>query len=58
LAQRAVNGERHHPASNALWFFRPAGACPPRGSTRLTAGATRAIVFIFPITPLVRESIR
>ena len=25
LAQRAVNGERHHPASNALWFFRPAG---------------------------------
>jgi N-acetylmuramoyl-L-alanine amidase len=28
LAQRAINGERQHPASNALWFFRPAGGCP------------------------------
>jgi N-acetylmuramoyl-L-alanine amidase len=30
LAQRAVNGERQHPASNALWYFRPVGPCPPK----------------------------
>lgn len=28
LAKRVVNGERQHPASNALWFFRPTGPCP------------------------------
>jgi len=28
LARRAVNGERQHPATNALWFFRPTGDCP------------------------------
>ncbi|MFC5469946.1 cell wall hydrolase [Cohnella suwonensis] len=28
LAERAINGERHWPASNALWYFRPTGACP------------------------------
>src|SRR5690606_5590503 len=58
LAQRAVNGERHHPASNALWFFRPAGECPPPGSTRPTAGGIKAIAFTFPIMPPVRESTR
>lgn len=28
LARRVINGERQHPASNALWFFRPSGGCP------------------------------
>lgn len=29
LARKAVRGQRHHPASNALWFVRPPGrACP------------------------------
>ncbi|MGM0881974.1 MAG: cell wall hydrolase [Bacillota bacterium] len=28
LAKRIINGERQHPASNALWFFRPSGNCP------------------------------
>jgi N-acetylmuramoyl-L-alanine amidase len=29
LARRVVQGERQHPATNSLWFFRPPGAtCP------------------------------
>ena len=28
LARRVVNGERQHPATYALWFFRPTGECP------------------------------
>jgi N-acetylmuramoyl-L-alanine amidase len=29
LARRAVNGERLWPAEFSLWYFRPAGDCPP-----------------------------
>lgn len=28
LARRNVQGEQQHPASHALWFFRPDGPCP------------------------------
>ena len=28
LARKAINGERYHPASNSLWYFRPEGNCP------------------------------
>lgn len=28
LARRAAQGERTHPGSHALWFFKPDGACP------------------------------
>lgn len=28
LARRVINGERRWPATNALWYFRPAGSCP------------------------------
>lgn len=28
LARRAAMGERTHPATHALWFFRPDGPCP------------------------------
>ncbi|WP_338786581.1 cell wall hydrolase [Metabacillus sp. FJAT-53654] len=28
LARRVINGERFHPASYSLWFFKPSGACP------------------------------
>ncbi|MBM7567414.1 cell wall hydrolase [Paenibacillus sacheonensis] len=29
LAKRVINGERQWPATNSLWYFRPAGSCPP-----------------------------
>ena len=30
LARRMVQGEQQHPATHALWFFRPPGdVCPP-----------------------------
>ena len=28
LARRAAMGERTHPATHALWFFKPEGPCP------------------------------
>ncbi|NBD26225.1 cell wall hydrolase [Paenibacillus glycinis] len=28
LAKRVINGERRWPATNALWYFRPANSCP------------------------------
>lgn len=29
LARRSVNGERHWPGKFSLWYFKPAGECPP-----------------------------
>jgi len=48
LAQRAVNGERHHPASNALWFFRPAGECPPTWFNQTHSGRYKSHCFYIP----------
>lgn len=28
LAERVIRGERIHPATFALWYFRPSGDCP------------------------------
>jgi N-acetylmuramoyl-L-alanine amidase len=28
LAEKVIDGKRYHPASFALWFFRPEGDCP------------------------------
>ncbi|MBP1931717.1 cell wall hydrolase [Ammoniphilus resinae] len=28
LAKRVINGERIHPATYSLWYFRPEGNCP------------------------------
>lgn len=48
LAQRAVNGERTHPASNALWFFRPAGSCPSTWYNQSNTGRFKAHCFFAP----------
>lgn len=29
LARKVIQGRKYHPATNALWFIRPYGACPP-----------------------------
>ncbi|GGA47968.1 cell wall hydrolase [Paenibacillus physcomitrellae] len=48
LAQRAINGERTWPASNALWFFRPAGDCPATWYNQQNVGRYKAHCFFAP----------
>jgi len=48
LAQRAINGERQWPASNALWYFRPVGACPATWYDQAQTGRFKAHCFFSP----------
>ncbi|WP_199620575.1 cell wall hydrolase [Paenibacillus alkalitolerans] len=48
LARRAINGERQHPASNALWFFRPDGGCPGQWYNQPNTGRFKAHCFFAP----------
>ena len=48
LAQRVVNGERTHPATNALWFFRPTGSCPATWYNQRNTGRFKAHCFFAP----------
>ncbi len=48
LAQKAVNGERYHPASNSLWFFEPGGACPAQWFNQWNVGRYKAHCFFAP----------
>ncbi|RCX23606.1 N-acetylmuramoyl-L-alanine amidase [Fontibacillus phaseoli] len=48
LAQRVINGEKIRPASNALWFFRPAGACPGTWYNQSNTGRFKAHCFFAP----------
>jgi len=48
LARRAINGERHHPATNSLWFFRPAGDCPAQWYGQWNVGRFKSHCFYAP----------
>lgn len=48
LAQRVINGERQHPASNSLWFFRPTGPCPAQWYNQPNTGRYKAHCFFSP----------
>lgn len=48
LARRVINGERQHPASNALWFYRPTGTCPPQWYNQRNTGRYKAHCFFAP----------
>lgn len=48
LARRVIGGERTHPASNALWFFRPTGACPPTWWDQRNSGRFKKHCFFVP----------
>src|SRR5690625_7502372 len=41
LARKVIQGERFHPASNALWFFEAVGACPAQWHGPWNAGRDR-----------------
>jgi N-acetylmuramoyl-L-alanine amidase len=48
LAQKVVNGERYHPASFSLWFFRPEGSCPPQWYNQRNTGRHKSHCFFAP----------
>lgn len=48
LAKRVLNGERFHPATNALWFFQPSGACPAQWYDQWNSGRFKAHCFFQP----------
>jgi N-acetylmuramoyl-L-alanine amidase len=48
LAKRAIDGERMHPASNSLWYFRPAGACPAQWWNQPLTGRFKKHCFYTP----------
>ena len=48
LARRVINGERQHPASYSLWFFRPTGDCPATWYNQANTGRFKAHCFFAP----------
>lgn len=48
LAERVVNGEKFHPASNSLWFFRPTDNCPDQWYNQPLSGRFKAHCFFSP----------
>lgn len=48
LAERTINGERQHPASNALWFYMPTGACPSQWYGQYNTGRYKSHCFFAP----------
>lgn len=48
LARRVVNGERLHPATNSLWYFRPTGACPSTWYDQPASGQYKKHCFFAP----------
>ncbi|PZD94376.1 cell wall hydrolase [Paenibacillus sambharensis] len=50
LARRVINGERQHPASNALWFFRPTASCPGQWYNQANTGRHKSHCFFAPTT--------
>ena len=48
LAERVINGERQHPATNSLWFYRPEGSCPAQWYGQWNSGRYKAHCFFSP----------
>lgn len=48
LAQKVIDGQRNHPASYSLWFFRPTGACPAQWYNQENVGRYKAHCFFAP----------
>jgi len=48
LAQKVINGSRYHPASYALWFFKPVGTCPATWYNQQNTGRFKSHCFFQP----------
>ena len=49
LARKVLSGGRYHPASNALWFFEPAGSCPAQWYDQPNTGRFKSHCFFSPL---------
>lgn len=49
LAQRVIQGQRFHPATNSLWFFMPEGSCPAQWYGQWNTGRYKAHCFFAPL---------
>ncbi|GKV57862.1 cell wall hydrolase [Sporosarcina sp. NCCP-2222] len=47
-ARRVINGERFHPATRSLWFFRPTGDCPAQWYNQPNTGRYKSHCFFSP----------
>lgn len=48
LARRVLRGERFHPATNSLWFFKPSNACPAQWFNQWNTGRFKSHCFYSP----------
>ena len=48
LARRVLKGERFHPATNSLWFYRPDGGCPEQWYGQWNTGRFKSHCFFAP----------
>lgn len=48
LARKVINGERYHPATFALWFFKPPGDCPAAWYGQQLSGRYKSHCFFVP----------
>ncbi|MBA2874420.1 cell wall hydrolase [Thermaerobacillus caldiproteolyticus] len=48
LARQVIRGWRYHPATNSLWFFKPAGDCPAQWFNQWNAGRYKSHCFYAP----------
>ncbi|WP_079528426.1 cell wall hydrolase [Halobacillus hunanensis] len=50
LARKVIKGNRYHPASNSLWFFRPPGDCPAQWYGQQNSGRYKSHCFYNPLS--------
>ncbi|MFC0273938.1 cell wall hydrolase [Metabacillus herbersteinensis] len=48
LARKVIKGQRYHPATNSLWFFRPDGSCPAQWYNQWNSGRFKSHCFYHP----------
>jgi N-acetylmuramoyl-L-alanine amidase len=48
LCRKVIRGNRYHPASYSLWFFKPAGSCPAQWFNQWNAGRFKSHCFYSP----------
>lgn len=48
LARDVIQGNRYHPATNSLWFFKPTGACPAQWYGQWNSGRYKSHCFYNP----------
>lgn len=49
LARKVIAGQRFHPATNSLWFFKPQGSCPAQWFNQWNSGRYKSHCFYSPL---------